>query len=268
MPVPFVTKASDTPWSLAVLYTKSGSRWPELCAVNPQLPKHPTYGCVFPKAPGNIYLPDSWVPAAEVVQQVISSSSGIIPSWLPNLLQPSTVNISAVSTPTSTTVTSTSTPATTAPSATIAVIPPSSSLVTPAATATKVPWNPESMKLGLLIAGVLVLGGIGYFAITKGGSAQPVGTGKTAKMKSGSRTSEMRSNPKRRRGKRRMRRNGKFKTKQQVMLMFRRDVLPGLIKRYGLKDRTAIRTAYNDFTDGLFKSGEISDRTYNATNPY
>lgn len=55
-------KAGDTPWSLAVKYVGAGTRWKELCAANPQLPKHATYGCVF--TVGKVLtLPESWAPS-------------------------------------------------------------------------------------------------------------------------------------------------------------------------------------------------------------
>lgn len=59
-----VTKG-DSPWTLAVKYVNNGNRWPELCKANPQLPKHPQYGCVF-TLNKPVKLPDAWVPAMPV----------------------------------------------------------------------------------------------------------------------------------------------------------------------------------------------------------
>jgi hypothetical protein len=46
-------------------------------------------------------------------------------------------------------------------------------------------------------------------------------------------------------------------------------VLPGVIAAYSATDKVAIRTAWNDWTDGLCKSGEITQRQYeNWMNPF
>ena len=42
-------------------------------------------------------------------------------------------------------------------------------------------------------------------------------------------------------------------TRQDVIDMFERDVLPDIIKHYGDKDIPAKRAAWNDFTDSLYK---------------
>jgi hypothetical protein len=151
----------------------------------------------------------------------------------------------------------------------------SASPITAAASA--VPWNPQMVKIGLIVAGIVVVGGIAAFAI-KGAGGGDGEAGRTSVMAT-SRTKSMKSNPGRRRkhrarrkspGKtrRRLRRNGKKQyTKAQVVKMFRDGELKQIVARYG-NDKVAIRTGYNDFTDSLHKAGEISDRVYNSSNPF
>lgn len=50
------------PWDLAELYTGNGARWPELCEANPELPKHPEWGCVYPPS-GRLNIPEQWLNA-------------------------------------------------------------------------------------------------------------------------------------------------------------------------------------------------------------
>jgi hypothetical protein len=47
-------------------------------------------------------------------------------------------------------------------------------------------------------------------------------------------------------------------TRQDVIDMFERDILPDIIKHYGDKDIPAKRAAWNDFTDSLCKDGTIT----------
>ena len=48
-------------------------------------------------------------------------------------------------------------------------------------------------------------------------------------------------------------------TKTQAEQEFAAEVLPGVLRAFGGRDRTAVRTAWNDFTDGLHKAGRITD---------
>jgi hypothetical protein len=64
----------DNPSKLAVKFTGKASRWPELCAANPQLPKHPTYGCVFTVGKP-VTLPASWEPAITFTTQPVPAST-------------------------------------------------------------------------------------------------------------------------------------------------------------------------------------------------
>jgi hypothetical protein len=49
-------------------------------------------------------------------------------------------------------------------------------------------------------------------------------------------------------------------TYQDAAAEFKRDVLPGVVERYGATDGPAIRGAWNDWTDGLCRDGRISER--------
>lgn len=92
-------KSGDTPWSLAVKYVGAGARWKELCAENPQLPKHATYGCVFTVGKV-ITLPSSWVPEEKVAEPPLYA---VVPAVNPTVSPPvqpqtvSTVNTTIVS---------------------------------------------------------------------------------------------------------------------------------------------------------------------------
>lgn len=58
-------------------------------------------------------------------------------------------------------------------------------------------------------------------------------------------------------------------TKREAFSQFRNFIEPGVIKYYGKTDRIALRTAWNDWTDSLCKSGDITQRQYDSwTNPY
>jgi hypothetical protein len=57
--------------------------------------------------------------------------------------------------------------------------------------------------------------------------------------------------------------------KSTAVSLFENVVLPGVIAAYSESDKVAIRTAWNDWTDGLCKSGEITQRQYeNWMNPF
>jgi hypothetical protein len=51
----------------------------------------------------------------------------------------------------------------------------------------------------------------------------------------------------------------RYLTKKEAVAIFNSEVKPSVIRRYGRKDKTALRTAWNDFTDMLHKNGMISD---------
>lgn len=47
------------------------------------------------------------------------------------------------------------------------------------------------------------------------------------------------------------------------------DIKNAVLKQYGAKDKAAMRTAWNDYTDALNKEGSITDTQYqNWTNPF
>ncbi len=58
-------------------------------------------------------------------------------------------------------------------------------------------------------------------------------------------------------------------TKNTAVADFKAFVLPGVIKWFGEADKVAIRTAWNDWTDSLCKSNQITMRQYETwTNPF
>jgi hypothetical protein len=50
----------------------------------------------------------------------------------------------------------------------------------------------------------------------------------------------------------------------QALKRFKRDVAPSVVARYGKRDKPACREAWNDWTDSLYKNGEITQRQYNT----
>lgn len=50
---------------------------------------------------------------------------------------------------------------------------------------------------------------------------------------------------------------------KEAINLFKQEVLPEVIKKYGKNDRPAINQAFNDFTDNLCKDGLISSKQYN-----
>jgi hypothetical protein len=57
--------------------------------------------------------------------------------------------------------------------------------------------------------------------------------------------------------------------KNTAVADFREFILPGVIKWFGENDKVAIRTAWNDWTDSLCKSNQITLRQYETwTNPF
>jgi len=53
-------------------------------------------------------------------------------------------------------------------------------------------------------------------------------------------------------------------TKVEAVALFRAEVLPLVIAKYGPNDKPALREAWNDWTDGLCKSREITPRQYDT----
>lgn len=49
-------------------------------------------------------------------------------------------------------------------------------------------------------------------------------------------------------------------TRNDAVREFTEAILPDVLKRYGPHDKTAIRTAWNEFVDGLQKDGRITER--------
>ena len=52
-------------------------------------------------------------------------------------------------------------------------------------------------------------------------------------------------------------------TEQELTDLFNETILPAIIAHYGADDKVAVRTAFNDWTDGLCKGGHITDDQYN-----
>ena len=55
---------------------------------------------------------------------------------------------------------------------------------------------------------------------------------------------------------------GETITDEELIERFEEGVLPGVVQQYGA-DQCALDQAFNDWTDGLCKDGEISTRQYN-----
>lgn len=51
-------------------------------------------------------------------------------------------------------------------------------------------------------------------------------------------------------------------TKREALREFRRDIQPTVEAFYGVSDKIALRTAWNDWTDCLCKSGRISSEQF------
>jgi len=98
-----------------------------------------------------------------------------------------------------------------------------------------------SSTSGMLVMGGLVIGaGVLLWLATRGGG----GGAAAPKM--------LEENP----------RGGRGYTKRQVEEMFRADVMPVVIERYGSGDLPALREAWNDYTDSLMKDGLITRRQH------
>ncbi len=58
-------------------------------------------------------------------------------------------------------------------------------------------------------------------------------------------------------------------TKNQAVADFRMYILPGVVKWFGANDKVAIRTAWNDWTDSLYKNNQITMKQYETwTSPF
>jgi len=53
-------------------------------------------------------------------------------------------------------------------------------------------------------------------------------------------------------------------TKQEAIRDFRGSILPEVINQYGTNDRPAVRTAWHQYTDGLCKDGQITQKQYDT----
>lgn len=58
--------------------------------------------------------------------------------------------------------------------------------------------------------------------------------------------------------------NGMIASEQELSDRFDLEVLPHVIEQYGEDDSVAINEAFNDWTDGLCKDGEIHESQYNS----
>jgi hypothetical protein len=209
----YTLKSGDYPWSLAVRFTGNGNRWPELCAANPNLPKHATYGCVFPKIGSNINLPDSWAPAS-TASLVTTPTSATISTNVANMLgiKPTTTTVSLTTNGQQLIVNGQSIPSAAASSTAAIQSPPgtapaaSTTTVTQEIPAAKPAWNPQYVKLGLLVAGIIAAGFIVFQAITAKGGSSSEGP-KTAKMTPNRRRRGKGKRRAKRGARRRMRRN-------------------------------------------------------------
>jgi hypothetical protein len=58
-------------------------------------------------------------------------------------------------------------------------------------------------------------------------------------------------------------------TKKEALSIFKEEVLPTIIKKYGKDDVPARCEGWNDFTDYLCKDGQITTKQYSAwVNPF
>lgn len=58
--------------------------------------------------------------------------------------------------------------------------------------------------------------------------------------------------------------------KSQALASFKAEILPAIVEReYNGPDRVARREAWANYTDSLYKDGEITERQYNTwSNPF
>lgn len=185
-----ILKSGEYPSNLAVRYVGKESRWPELCAANPQLPKHATYGCVFPAVGSKLNLPDNWPPqSGDIIGESTTtttiktptSTTTVTSTVSPDLKEsveslfanvpaltaqanaaasPAaqvSASVSAQSTPSSATT------STTAPVASMTVIPGAGTQPAPAPAAAKPDGN--VVKVGLIMASIVAVGVVGYSII-------------------------------------------------------------------------------------------------------
>jgi len=61
----------------------------------------------------------------------------------------------------------------------------------------------------------------------------------------------------------------KTMTKAMAVKSFKKEIRPGVIKRYGLKDKAAMRLAWGMYIDGLCRSELVTMKQYETwTNPF
>jgi hypothetical protein len=53
-------------------------------------------------------------------------------------------------------------------------------------------------------------------------------------------------------------------TKALALKQFKQEIAPGVIAKYGRRDAPACREAWNNWTDGLQKDGQITRRQYDT----
>lgn len=58
--------------------------------------------------------------------------------------------------------------------------------------------------------------------------------------------------------------NNMIDSEESLSKRFDDEILPLVIEKYGEDDSVAINTAFNDWSDGLCKDGEIHSEQYNA----
>ena len=55
-----------------------------------------------------------------------------------------------------------------------------------------------------------------------------------------------------------------YADEEMVSMVFNVHILPAIVEQYGADDEVAINEAFNNWTDGLCKDGEIHDEQYNS----
>ncbi len=56
--------------------------------------------------------------------------------------------------------------------------------------------------------------------------------------------------------------NGLIENAEELGEMFDRDILPSVVEQYGKDDYPAIREAFNNWTDGLCRDGQLAESQY------
>lgn len=146
----YVVQRGDYVGLIAQKLTGDGRRWTELCAANPQLPKHPTAGCVL-YAGQTINLPASWnvmqamqqaaAPIMQQVQQTMQAQSPTVVDMAPSVAA-----------------------AVQAPSATASMVAPMMATSAPESSVQK---NASLIKWGLIAASILMVGGVSAWLLLR-----------------------------------------------------------------------------------------------------